>query len=98
MMPLSIMIKDLNNLRRKSSTRNLKTGDFEDLEVRDTTRKEKASRKKSWPVRAEDISNNLIQDKSKRMVVVGANVEALYPSLEAIEVATSSSGPSKRAR
>jgi hypothetical protein len=29
----------------------------------------------------------LIQDKSKRMVVVGADVEALFPSLEAVEVA-----------
>ena len=29
----------------------------------------------------------MIQDQSKRMVVVGADVEALYPSLEAIEVA-----------
>ena len=29
----------------------------------------------------------MVQDKSQRMVVVGADVEALYPSLEAIEVA-----------
>ena len=33
------------------------------------------------------MSNHLVQDKSQRMVVVSADVEALYPSLETIEVA-----------
>ena len=32
-------------------------------------------------------SNNLIQDYSKKIQIVGSDVEALYPSLEAVEVA-----------
>lgn len=33
------------------------------------------------------VDNKLVQDKSKNMGVVGADVEALYPSLDAIQVA-----------
>ena len=34
-----------------------------------------------------EVDRKLVQDKSKRMVMVGADVEALYPSLSDVEVA-----------
>ena len=64
-------ISNLHNLRKTSDTRELNEDDFENLEVREITRKVKESRSRKHPVRAEDVPNNLIQDKSKRMVVVG---------------------------
>ena len=33
------------------------------------------------------VNRNLVQDKTKAMVVVGADVEALYPSLSETQVA-----------
>ena len=36
---------------------------------------------------AADVDNRLVQDKSAKMNIIGAEVEALYPSLEAIQVA-----------
>ena len=38
-------------------------------------------------VRASDVDNSLIQDRGAKIQVVGSDVEALYPSLDAVEVA-----------
>ena len=38
-------------------------------------------------IRARDVDKKVIQDRSKKMVIVGSDVEALYPSLEDTEVA-----------
>ena len=38
-------------------------------------------------LRAAEVENNLVQDKSSRLEIIGADVEALYPSLEAVQVA-----------
>ena len=38
-------------------------------------------------LRSDSLNNNLVQDRGNRMQVIGADMEALYTSLEAVEVA-----------
>ena len=38
-------------------------------------------------VRSESVENKFVQDRGMKIQVVGSDVSALYPSLEAIEVA-----------
>ena len=38
-------------------------------------------------LRSDAVNNRLVQNKGQRMQVIGADVEALYPSLSAVEVA-----------
>ena len=38
-------------------------------------------------LRSDMVSNDLVQDRSRRIQVIGSDVESLYPSLEAVEVA-----------
>ena len=77
----------MNNRRKGMSSRTIRIEDFEDMEINLYSRRERANKRMETTLKAEDVSNHLVQDKSQRMVVVGANIEALYPSLEAIEVA-----------
>jgi hypothetical protein len=35
----------------------------------------------------DDVKNSLIQDRSRKIQILGSDVESLYPSLDAIEVA-----------
>ena len=88
----------MNNRRKGISSRTVRIEDFEDMEVTSYTRRERANQRMETTIRAEDVSNHLVQDKSQRMVVVGADVEALYPSLEAMRLPTLSSGQSRRVK
>ena len=38
-------------------------------------------------LRSKDVENKYVQDSESKLIIVGSDVEALYPSLEAIEVA-----------
>ena len=38
-------------------------------------------------LRSDMVANGMVQDKGNKIQVVGSDVEALYPSLEAVEVA-----------
>ena len=38
-------------------------------------------------MRAAEVSNHLVQDRSSQLTIIGADVEALYPSLEGVQVA-----------
>ena len=38
-------------------------------------------------LRSDNLNNKLVQERGNRIQVIGADVEALYPSLEAVEVA-----------
>ena len=38
-------------------------------------------------MRSQKVENKYVQDVGSKLVIVGRDVEALYPSLEAIEVA-----------
>ena len=52
-----------------------------DIEVQKITRRALSKRGQSKLI-ASELENKLVQDKSRNMVIVGADVEALYPSLE----------------
>ena len=80
----------LANTRRQKMSRDPKYNENNDLEVRNKvqprTRTAKTARGKRL-LRAAELEKNLVQDKSSRLEIIGADVEALYPSLEAIQVA-----------
>ena len=74
-------------LRKPEGTRNVRMEDFQDLEIRRVARRESSRRRGTRGLISSEVNNNLIQDSSMKIQVVGSDVEALYPSLEAIEVA-----------
>ena len=51
------------------------------------TKREANTMKGKRLLKAAEVDSKLVQDKSKKMNIIGADVEALYPSLEAIQVA-----------
>ena len=75
----------LKNNRKEEGSRSWSPEDFRDMEFREVTRKE--LRKRSEYIRSTEVRNNLVQNRGERIQVVGSDVEALYPSLEAVEVA-----------
>ena len=80
-------MRKMKELRKAEGSRSVRVEDFQDLEIRRVTRKESSRRKESRGLQAEDVDNSLIQDKSRKIQIVGSDVESLYPSLDAIEVA-----------
>ena len=68
------MRKNLADSRKRKQYRNL-AGDDEWLEELDRLTSSK------------EVASDMVQDRSKPMVIIGADVDALYPSLEADEVA-----------
>jgi hypothetical protein len=60
---------------------------FQDLEVRRVTRRDSSRRKETRGLLSSEVNNYLIQARSVKIQVVGSEIEALYPSREAIEVA-----------
>ena len=80
-------LRKLKNLRLAPVRRHLKDSDFEDLQVKEIKRGDATSRLETGTLRSETVDSKLLQDKGTRIQVVGADVEALYPSLDAIEVA-----------
>ena len=71
------------------SRRKLQFKDEEDADIQlEPKRVQKASTRKGKALlRARDVSNNLVQDRGIKLVIIGADVEALYPSLEGVQVA-----------
>ena len=71
----------LANTRRQEMFRDPKYNENNDLEVRNKvqprTRTAKTARGKRL-LRAAEVENNLVQDKSGRLEIIGADVEALY--------------------
>ena len=57
-----------------------------DIEVQKITRKALTQRGQKKLI-ASELDNKLIQNRGETMVIVGADVEALYPSLEDVQVA-----------
>ena len=70
--------------RKPPNLRRIREDDFEDMEIRRVKRKESL---RKTGLRSRDVGNNLIQDKGSKIQIVGSDVEALYPSLDAVEVA-----------
>ena len=51
------------------------------------TMREASTMKGRRLLKAAEVDNKLVQDRSQKMNIIGADVEALYPSLSAIQVA-----------
>ena len=74
---------------RQMMTQKRKKLEFQPVEneLRVETRRRAQTRRGQQLLDAKDVDNKLVQDKSKRMVMCGADVEALYPSLSDVQVA-----------
>ena len=72
-------------LRKPLGSRTFGQDDFEDIEIKRVNRKERSRGHRG--VLAADVDNKLVQDRGAKIQVVGSDVEALYPSLDAVEVA-----------
>ena len=77
----------MKDLRKPEGVISVRIEDFQDLEIRRIARKDSSRRRETRGLQSSDVNNPLIQDRSVKIQVVDSNVEALYPSLEAIEVA-----------
>ena len=87
MMKVRDEMKRKKELRKSEGSRSVRIEDFQDLEIRRVKRKESSKRMEHRGLQAEDVNNSLIQDRSRKIQIVGSDVESLYPSLDAIEVA-----------
>ena len=72
-------MRKMKELRKAEGSRSVRVEDFQDLEIRRVTRKESSRRKESKGLQAEDVDNSLIQDKSRKIQIVGSDVKSLYP-------------------
>ena len=66
---------------------NLREQEFQDIEIGVRKRRECSSRMERGELRSQEVENKYVQDVGSKLAIVGSDVEALYPSLEAIEVA-----------
>ena len=57
------------------------------MEIREVRRRESSRGMETGVLRSDQVNKRWLQDKGNRVQVIGADVEALYPSLEAVEVA-----------
>ena len=80
-------MRKVKNLRVKHNSRDYNTTDFDDMEVQRKRRGDCTSRMEAGILRSDMVANGMVQDKGNKIQVVGSDVEALYPSLEAVEVA-----------
>ena len=68
------------NTRRKLQ---FKEGDDEDIQLEPKRVQKASTRRGNALLRASEVSNNLVKDRGSKLVIIGADVEALYPSLVA---------------
>ena len=87
MMKMREELRRAKNLRLKANTREYESKDFDDMEVREVKRRDLSKRMDGGVIRSDQVSNNYVQDKGQKIKIIGSDVESLYPSLEAIEVA-----------
>ena len=80
-------LRKAKNWRIKTKNRDIRITDFEDLEIREIRRREASNRMDRGVIRSDTVANRYVQNKGQKMVIIGSDVESLYPSLEAIEVA-----------
>ena len=79
-------MRKLKNQRLIPSRRTVKDNDFEEM-VREVKRRESSRGMETGVLRSDQVNKRWLQDKGNRVQVIGVDVEALYPSLEAVEVA-----------
>ena len=87
MMKMREEMRKLKNKRIKSMTRTILENEFDEIEVREIRRAESSRRLDKGVLRSDEVDRRMVQDKGNRVQVVGADVEQLYPSLHAVEVA-----------
>ena len=80
-------MRKVKNQRVKPNSRDYNTTDFDDMKVQRKRRRDCTNRMESGILRSDMVTNRMVQDKGNKIQVVGSDVEALYPSLEAVEVA-----------
>ena len=80
-------MRKLKNTRIKPKTRDITKDDFEEIEIKRVRRKDCSGRRDTGVLRSYMVDNMYVQDKGEKIQIVGSDVEALYPSLHAVEVA-----------
>ena len=80
-------MRKVKNMRMKANTRSYRDSDFEDIEISNKRRADCSRRMERGVLRSDMVDTKYVQDKGQRIQVIGSDVEALYPSLAAIEVA-----------
>ena len=75
------------NFRKPEDRREVDAAEIEDMEFRHVSRRESSRRMEPGGIRSNRVDNRLIQDGGTKLQIVGSDVAALYPSLEAEEVA-----------
>ena len=75
------------NMRKPEGSRRLEAEDFPEMEFSRRARRDSSKRMEIKGLRSDQVNNRLVQDKGVKIQVVGSDVAALYPSLEAVEVA-----------
>ena len=77
----------VKNQRVKPNSRDYNTTDFDDMKVQRKRRRDCTNRMETGILRSDMVTNRMVQDKGNKIQVVGSDVKALYPSLEAVELA-----------
>jgi hypothetical protein len=80
-------MRKYKNQRTKLNSRNHTVTDFDNVEVNEVRRRDCSRRMDRGILRSDMVSNDMVQDKANKIQVIGSDVESLYPSLEAVEVA-----------
>ena len=74
----------MKNTRLKPNSRSHKENDFEEMEIRRVRRADCSNRIETGILRSDMVDKGMVQDRGNKIQVVGSDVEALYPSLEAV--------------
>ena len=80
-------LRKVKNSRLKPNNRNLNNSDFDDMDIKSKKRVDCSKRMDRGVLRSDNMDNKYVQDKGSKILIVGSDVEALYPSLDAIEIA-----------
>ena len=81
------MLTKSKDSRKPVNSREVRDEDFPELEFKYVSRRESSRRMESVGALSSQVDNDLIQDRSTKLQIVGSDVAALYPSLDAVEVA-----------
>ena len=81
------LLSGKKNLRKTEGSKEVHEDDFPEMEFKQVRRRESSRRMKHQGVQSDMVANDLIQDRGAKLQIVGSDVAALYPSLEAVEVA-----------
>ena len=87
MMKMRELLAKNKDGRKPVNSREVKDDDFPEMEFKYVSRRESSRGEDRGGVRSDRVDNNLIQDRSVKLQIVGSDVAALYPSLDAVEVA-----------